>query len=112
MRNSKKRRLENLKRKNNACRFSSGWCFSLINGKLAEIHFKEKFGIYAYCYIDRKSYSKCEQKMIDEDIKKCRFSLKNGTFYDKIRKTKHKLADTRKVFPEMKKYRSKIKGGE
>ena len=60
------------------------WCFAIINGKLSEIYFyknkKGKSEVHSHCYIKRKEYSKEEQKMIDSDIKKCRFTWRNGKY--------------------------------
>jgi hypothetical protein len=60
------------------------WNFAIINGKLAEMHFvkgKGEKGIFAHCYVDRKSYkTKKEQKMIDADIKNDRFSYRKKKY--------------------------------
>jgi hypothetical protein len=60
------------------------WCFAVINGKLGEIFFdKNKNGkskIHSHCYIKREEYSKKEQKMIDTDIAKYRFTWRNGVY--------------------------------
>lgn len=50
-------------------KFNSGWCFAIVNGRLAEIHFHKKYGIYGHCYVKREEYNKREQKMIGADIK-------------------------------------------
>ena len=79
-----------------------GWCFAIVNGRLAEIHFKKKVGIWAHSYHDRKSYkTKAEQKMIDADIKKYRFTYRDGYYYDKVRGVKQKAPSERQVFPEL-----------
>ena len=63
----------------------SFWAFALINGRLAEFDFeidrgKFYFGI-GHCYVKRSEYkTKYEQKMIDEDIKKYRFTFRNGKY--------------------------------
>lgn len=72
-------------------KFNNGWCFAIINGRLAEIYFDEKAGPYAHCYIERKEYNKREQKMIDADIKKCQFSYRKGYYFDKLKKIKFKI---------------------
>lgn len=89
------------KNKNNI-KFNDGWCFAIVNGRLSEIYFAKKFGIYAHCYIQRSKFSKREQKMIDADIKKCVFSYRKGYYYDKIKKLKYKVPSIKKVFPESK----------
>lgn len=50
-----------------------GWCFALINSRLAEIYFNEK-GIFGYTYVTRNEYlTRKEQKWIDADIEKFQF---------------------------------------
>ncbi len=66
-------------------RFNTGWCFAKINGRLAEIYFNKKDGIFGYCYIKREEYTKREQKMIDSDIKKHQFIYRKGYYIDKKR---------------------------
>jgi hypothetical protein len=66
-------------------KFNSGWCFALVNKRLAEIYFDEKHGTYGHCYVKREEYSKREQKMIDSDIKKYQFVYRKGYYTDKIR---------------------------
>jgi len=58
------------------------WCFAIVNGRLAEIFFdkKKKNGIWGHCYVKREKYSKAEQKMIDSDIKKCKFTYRKGNY--------------------------------
>ena len=41
-------------------KFNDGWCFAIVNGRLAEIHFDKKYGIYGHCYVKREKYSKRE----------------------------------------------------
>lgn len=63
----------------------SFWAFALINGRLAEFDFeiiKGKFymGI-GHCYVKRSGYkTKYEQRMIDKDIKKYRFTYQNKKY--------------------------------
>jgi len=83
-------------------KFNDGWCFAKVNGRLAEIHFDKKYGVYAHCYIKREEYSKQEQKMIDEDIKKCRFIYRKGYYLDKLTSMKSKAPKIEEVFPEIK----------
>ena len=54
-------------------KFNSGWCFATMNGRLVEIYFNSKYGIYVHCYVERKEFNKRERKMIDSDIKKYQF---------------------------------------
>jgi hypothetical protein len=92
-----------MKKKNNI-KFNDGWCFAIVNSRLAEIHFKKGLGIWAHAFVKRSEYTtKREQKMIDTDIKKCVFSYQKGFYYDKIRKIKNKVPDIKKVFPDLKK---------
>ncbi len=63
----------------------SFWSFGLINGRLAEFSFEIKRGkfflTYGHCYVKRSEYkTKYEQKMIDKDIKKHRFTFRNGKY--------------------------------
>ncbi|MFA4890171.1 MAG: hypothetical protein WC587_00840 [Candidatus Paceibacterota bacterium] len=89
--------------KNNSVKFNDGWCFATVNGRLAEIYFDKKRGIFAHCYIDKKEYNKSEQKMIASDIKKYKFVYRNGYYFDKIQKVKHKKVSIYKIFPEIRK---------
>jgi len=61
----------------------SGWCFAVLNSKLAEIYFDKKKNVWGHCFVKRSEYTKREQKMIDADIKKVRFVYKNRK-YNKI----------------------------
>ena len=83
-------------------KFNDGWCFAKVNGRLAEIHFNKKYGVYAHGYVNRKEFNKREQKMIDADIKKCQFAYRNGYYFDKLRGTKTKAPKPEEVFPETK----------
>ncbi len=90
-----------MKKKNDTKFKNSGWCFAIMNGRLAEIHFEKGFGIWAHAYVRREEFSKREQKMIDEDIKKCVFSYRKGSYYDRVRKTRHKVPNITTIFPDM-----------
>ena len=65
----------------------SGWCFALINGRLAEIFFDRKGDtvyLEGYCYVEEDDYkTKKEKKMIVHDTKKCQLVYKNKVFSDK-----------------------------
>lgn len=76
----------------------SFWAFALISGRLAEFHFeiaKGKFCMtHGHCYVKRNEYTtKYEQGMIDKDIKKNRFTYRNGVYRrvgeTKVLPTKH-----------------------
>lgn len=64
----------------------SGWCFAIINGRLGEIYFEKHAGkpkIRGHCYVDRNTFTKREQKMIDSDIKTHRFTYRNKHYKQK-----------------------------
>ncbi|MBU4331672.1 hypothetical protein KKD19_02460 [Patescibacteria group bacterium] len=61
------------------------WCFAIINNRLAEIYFdRDKKGnpkFEGHCYVKRSEFkTKVEQKAIDEDITKYRFSYRKGEY--------------------------------
>ncbi len=72
------------KKKGTQCK--DGWCFAMVNDRLAEIHFSKGIGIWGHAYVKRDQFSKREQRMIDTDIKKCVFSYRKGCYYDKLQK--------------------------
>lgn len=82
-------------------KFNSGWCFAIVNGRLAEISFDSKYGIYAHCYVKREEYNKREQKMIDADIKKYLFIYRKGYYIDKLTGIKSRAPNPEEVFPEI-----------
>lgn len=82
-----------------------GWCFAIVNGRLAEIYFCKKYGIHGHCYVKKEEFSKREQKMIEDDTKKCGFAYRDGFYIDKINGIKQKKPPIEKVFPEIRKYR-------
>lgn len=59
-----------------------GWCFAIINGRLAELHFDTKTKKpWAHCYVKEEEYTtKKEKRYIEEDTKKARFSYRNGKY--------------------------------
>ena len=62
-----------------------GWCFAIINGRLAEIFFEPKKKgepkILGHAYVKREEYkAKKEQKYITEDTAKFRLSYRNGLY--------------------------------
>jgi len=78
---------------------NSGWCFALVNGRLAEIHFDKKFGVWAHSFENKSSYkTKKEKQWIDSDIKKFQLKYSKGFYYDKKRKLKQKATYNDKVF--------------
>jgi len=87
-------------------KFNSGWCFAVVNGRLAEIYFDKKYGIYGHCYVKRNEFNKKEQKIINSDIKKYQFTYRKEYYIDKKRGTKQKVPGIYRVFPEIKKYKS------
>ena len=60
------------------------WCFATINGRLAEIYFNEtKKGpkFLGHCYVQKSEYkTKREQKWIQENLVKHRFSYRNKQY--------------------------------
>ena len=64
-----------------------GWCFALINGRLAEIFFDEKRGkriFFGHAYVKESEYqSKREKIWIEKDTKKCQFSYRKGVYKSK-----------------------------
>ena len=95
--------------KKESLKFNDGWCFAIVNGRLAEIYFDKKYGIYGYCYVKKEDYTKKEQKMINSDIKKCQFTYRKGYYIDKKRGTKQKAPNIYKMFPEIRKYQNEAK---
>ncbi len=89
--------------KSKKLKFNDGWSFAKVNGRLAEIHFDKKYGVYAHAYVKRSEYkTKREQKMIDVDIKKCQFIYRKGYYIDKLRGIKTRAPKFEEVFPEIK----------
>lgn len=90
-------------------KYNDGWSFAKVNGRLAEIHFDKKYGVYAHCYVNRKEYNgKREQKMIDADIKKYQFIYRKGYYLDKLTGIKSKAPKMEEVFPEIKRRSSSL----
>jgi len=77
-------------------KFNDGWCFAIVNGRLTEIYFKKKYGIYAHCYVKREEFNKREQRMIDSDVKRCQFIYAKGCYIDKMRGIKQKASKNNK----------------
>ena len=64
-----------------------GWCFAIVNRRLAEIYFDEKRGkikIRGHCYVSRKEYKTGrEWKWIDADTQRHRFTYRNKKYLRK-----------------------------
>lgn len=66
-----------------------GWCFAIVNNKLAEIFFenddkKKKSTVWGHCYVKRNEYTtKREQRRIDKDIKNAVFTYRNKKYIRK-----------------------------
>lgn len=58
-----------------------------MNGRLAEIYFSPE-GVLGHCYVNVDEYSKKEQEMIEQDVKKYRFTYRDKTYFDQLRKLK------------------------
>ncbi len=63
----------------------SFWAFALINGRLAEFHYEISRGkfylTYGHCYVKRNEYkTKKEQRWIDKDTQKYRFTYRKGKY--------------------------------
>lgn len=72
-----------------------------MNGRLAEIHFDKRYGIWGHCYVRRKDYkTKQEQKWITADTQEYQFSYRRGYYFDKIRGIKQKIPAKNKIFPK------------
>jgi len=61
------------------------WSFAIINNKLAEIYFdKDKNGkpkFTGHCYVVKNDFkTRAEQKAIEEDIAKYRFTYRKGKY--------------------------------
>lgn len=84
--------------------FNDGWCFAVVNGGLAEIHFRHDIGIIGHCYVKRSEYTKKEQRMINVDIKTHKFRYRKGYYTDQLTGFKHK--------PNLKKFRQELRLAE
>jgi len=61
-----------------------GWCFALINNRLAEIYFNEK-AVFGYTYVSsNENLAKKEQRWIHADIEKFRFTYRRHVFKNKF----------------------------
>ena len=68
-----------------------GWCFAMVNGRLAEIFFRHKKDgepvIEGFCYVKASEYkTKREKQHIKIDTKRYRFTYRNKKYFDQIRK--------------------------
>lgn len=81
--------------------FGDGWSFALVNGKLAEVYFDKKYGIWSHCYIKKDEYKmKREQEWIKADTGKYQFTYRKGYYFDKILSLKQKAPSMSKIFPK------------
>ena len=68
-----------------------GWCFAIVNNKLAEIYFeksRDKTVFFGHCYIKKGEYkTKKEQEQIKIDTSKFQFIYRQGK-YKNIDKSK------------------------
>jgi hypothetical protein len=73
-----------MKKKSSRGDIDSAWSFALVNGRLAEVFFKikkEKTIIDGHCLVKREGYTtKYEQRMIDNDTKKYKLTLRKGVY--------------------------------
>ena len=73
------------------------WCFTLLNNRLAELYFEyDKAGrplISGHGYVDNiRDWSKHEQRLITQDLKKYRFSYRKGRYRDMLKDIRRKAA--------------------
>ena len=65
-----------------------GWCFAIINNRLAEIYFeKNKNGIkfLGHCYVKESEYTlKEEKEWIKKDIEKVKLIYRKGKYRNKL----------------------------
>lgn len=63
-----------------------GWCFAIVNNRLAEIFFandhkKKKSTVWGHAYVKRDEFkTKKEQHQIDKDIKNAMFTYRNKKY--------------------------------
>ncbi|MEK9159323.1 MAG: hypothetical protein AAB383_01195 [Patescibacteria group bacterium] len=64
-----------------------GWCFALINGRLAEIFFEDDNGektFLGHAYVGKEEYTtKKERRWIEKDTVKNQFSYRKGIYKNK-----------------------------
>lgn len=60
------------------------WCFAIVNDRLAEIFFERSgstLKFIGHCYVKKEKYgTKKEQKWIDEDTEKFKFSYRKAKY--------------------------------
>ncbi len=65
-----------------------GWCFAIINNRLAEIYFeknKKEVKFFGHCYVNESEYTlKEEKKWIKKDIAKVQLVYRNGKYRNKL----------------------------
>ncbi|MDO8566743.1 MAG: hypothetical protein Q7R58_01160 [bacterium] len=63
-----------------------GWCFAIVNNKLAEIFFdndhkKKKTTVWGHCCVKKSEYkTKKEQHEINQDTKRNQFTYRNKKY--------------------------------
>ena len=66
-----------------------GWCFAIVNGRLAEVFFEKKrkhISILGHAYVARNKYkTKKEVRWIEKDTSKFRFVYRKGAYKDLTR---------------------------
>lgn len=73
------------------------WCFAIINGRLAELFFdreedEKEPKILGHCYVSKSEYkTKREQRMIEKDTERYRFSYRNKKYRDTFTKKSFRL---------------------
>ena len=68
-----------------------GWCFAIVNGKLAEIFFRHKKNgdpiMEGLCYVKESEYTtKRERQQIKIDTKRYHFTYRNKKYFDQIKR--------------------------
>ncbi len=66
------------------------WVFVMINNRLAELHFDKKRGkllLFAHGYVKKNSFkTRREQRMIEKDTKRYRFTYRNKKYFDQTKR--------------------------
>ena len=68
-----------------------GWSFAMVNNRLAEIYFDHKKNgdpiMHAHCYVKKVDFkTERDQRHIEIDTKRYRFTYRNKKYFDQIRK--------------------------
>lgn len=84
--NTTVKKTKKTKKIKNPFKGETGWCFAIVNGRLAEIFFDVGGGvegIHGHCYVNRNEYNAKERKEIDIDIKKHHLVYRNKRYHSK-----------------------------